>query len=39
MAARFLDNLDAIVAACAEHGALIHAVHPNPIERLTIGSR
>lgn len=39
MAARFLDNLDAIVAACANDGHFIFAVHRNRIERLAIGSR
>lgn len=37
MAARFLNNLDAIVAASASRGPFIYAVHRNRIERLTIG--
>lgn len=37
MAARFLDNLDAITTACAEPGPFIYAVHTNRIERLKIG--
>ena len=38
MAMRFLDNLAAIVAACAEDGPFIYAVHSNRIERLPLGS-
>ncbi|MCA1707953.1 MAG: hypothetical protein LC808_33625, partial [Actinobacteria bacterium] len=34
MAARFLDNLDAIVAACAEEGPFIYAVHAHRLRRL-----
>lgn len=37
MAARFLDNLDAIVAACTDTGPFIYAVHSRRIERLAIG--
>ena len=37
MAARFLDNLDAIVAASAGEGPFIYAVHGRRIERLLIG--
>lgn len=37
MAARFLDNLEAITEACAESGPFIYAVHTNRIEQLTIG--
>lgn len=37
MAARFLDNLDAITTACAAPGPFIYAVHTNRIERLKIG--
>ena len=37
MAARFLDNLDAIASACAREGPFIYAVHRNRIERLVIG--
>ena len=36
MAARFLDNLDAIVAACRVPGPFIYAVHQNRIERLDL---
>ena len=37
MAARFLDNLDAIAAACGEDaGPFIYAVHANRIERLPL---
>ena len=39
MAARFLDNLDAIAAACAGEGPFIYAVHQRRIERLTIGDQ
>jgi hypothetical protein len=39
MAARFLDNLDAIAAACAGEGPFIYAVHQRRIERLTIGGQ
>lgn len=34
MAARFLDNLDAIVRACAEPGPFIYAVQERRIERV-----
>lgn len=37
MAARFLDNLDAIESACDEAGPFIYAVHTTRIERLPIG--
>ncbi len=37
MASRFLNNLDAITAACAEPGPFIYAIHANRIERLSIG--
>ena len=33
MAARFLDNLGAIVAACADEGPFIYVVHAHRIER------
>ena len=33
MAARFLDNLGAIVAACADEGPFIYVVHAQRIER------
>ena len=37
MAARFLDNLDAIAEACAEGSdGFIYAVHANRIERLSL---
>ena len=36
MAARFLDNLDAITRACRAPGPFIYAVHANRIERLRI---
>jgi hypothetical protein len=37
MARRFLDNLDAIAQACADHaGSFIYAVHRNRIERLRL---
>ena len=39
MAERFLDNLDAIVAACAGEGPFIYSVHQRRIERLTIGDQ
>lgn len=39
MAARFLDNLDALAAACADEGPFIYAVHQRRIERLTIGEQ
>lgn len=37
MAGRFLDNLDAIEAACSDDRAFIYAVHAKRIERLPIG--
>ncbi len=37
MVARFLENLDAITAACAEPGPFIYAVRTARIERLKIG--
>ena len=37
MASRFVDDLDAIVAACAAAGPMIYAVQRNRIERLLIG--
>lgn len=37
MAARFIDNLDAITEACREPGPFIYAVHTNRIELLAIG--
>jgi hypothetical protein len=37
MAARFIENLDAIVRACKEAGPFIYAVHSNRIERLNLG--
>lgn len=37
MAARFLDNLDAIADACAEDGPFIYAVHAKRIEHLRLG--
>ncbi len=37
MAARFIDNLDAISAACASQGPFIYAVHRNRIERMPRG--
>ena len=39
MAGRFLDNLDAIAAACVTDGPFIYAVHQRRIERLTIGNQ
>jgi len=39
MAARFLDNLGAIVAACVTEGPFIYAVHRTRIERLIIGDQ
>lgn len=39
MAARFLDNLDAIEAACIETEPFIYAVHTNRIERLPISGK
>jgi hypothetical protein len=36
MAARFLDRLPAITAACAEPGPLLYAVHASRIERLRL---
>ncbi len=36
MAARFLDNLDAITRACGEPGPFIYAAHATRIERLRI---
>ena len=36
MAARYLDNLDAITQACQAPGPLIYAVHKNRIERLPL---
>lgn len=39
MANRFIDNLDAIAAACAAAGPMIYAVHRNRIERLLIGDK
>lgn len=39
MAARFLDNLPRITAACSEPGPFIYAVHRTRIERLPLGSR
>lgn len=36
MAARFLDNLDAIEVACSTDEPFIYAVHTNRIERLRI---
>ena len=38
MAARYLDNLDAISQACYEPGPFIYAVHKNRIERLPLGT-
>ena len=38
MAARYLDNLDAITQACQEPGPFIYAVHKNRIERLPLGT-
>lgn len=37
MAARFIDNLDAIVQACDEAEPFMYAVHKNRIVQLTIG--
>lgn len=37
MAARFLDNLEAIVTASSDAGPFIYAVHSRRIERLAIG--
>lgn len=37
MAACFLDNLDAITAACAEPGPFVFAVQRRRIERLALG--
>jgi hypothetical protein len=37
MAARFLDNLDAITSACVDTGQFIYAVHAHRIERLPLG--
>jgi hypothetical protein len=37
MAARFLDNLEAITGACAEPGPFIYAVYTNRIEQLALG--
>ncbi len=39
MAARFLDNLGSITAACVAAGPFIYAVHQRRIERLTIGDQ
>lgn len=39
MASRFLDNLEAITAACAGEGPFIYAVQRNRVERLHIGDR
>lgn len=36
MAARFLDNLDAITAACRERGPFMYAVHETRIVRLKL---
>ncbi|MGH3868306.1 MAG: hypothetical protein ACRDQ4_19735 [Pseudonocardiaceae bacterium] len=33
---RVLDNLGAIIAACAEPGPFVYRIHPNRIERLDI---
>jgi hypothetical protein len=33
---RVLDNLEAIIAACAEPGPFVYRIHPNRIERLNI---
>ena len=38
MAARFLDNLEAIAAACAEEGPFIYIVYANRIEQRTLDS-
>lgn len=38
MAARYLDNLDAITQACQEPGPFIYAVYKNRIERLPLGT-
>ncbi|MCY3968116.1 MAG: hypothetical protein OXF21_06095 [bacterium] len=37
MAARYVNNLDAITQACQEPGPFIYAVHKNRIERLALG--
>lgn len=39
MAARFLDNLARITAACFQPGPFIYAVHKNRVERLPLGNR
>ncbi len=39
MAKRFLENLDAIVAACVAEGPFIYSVHQRRIEALTIGGQ
>ena len=39
MAARFLDNLDAIEEVTTEPGPFIYAVHQNRIEKMSIGEK
>lgn len=39
MAGRFLDNLDAIAAACVAEGPFIYSVHHRRIEALPIGDQ
>jgi hypothetical protein len=38
-AARILDNLEAITAACGEDGPFVYAVHRTRIERLSLAPR
>lgn len=38
MAARFLDNLDAIARVCGQPGPFIYAVHKTRIEKLRVGN-
>ncbi len=37
MARRLIDNLGAIVTACAEPGPFIYAVHSNQIKKMDLG--
>jgi hypothetical protein len=39
MAARFLDNLVSITAACSRPGPFVYAVHKNRIDRLNLASK
>jgi hypothetical protein len=38
VANRYLEHLDAIVAACVDAGPFIYAVHERRIERLPLGT-